>query len=247
MCTGSSNDTFPGGARQFATTHWSVVLAAGRGDSPQARDALGRLCQAYWYPLYAYARRQGSSAQDAQDLTQEFFARLLEKDGLAGVAGVARFRAYLLAAFKHFLSNERDRAQAQKRGGAVSALSLDARDAESRYSAEPSGGATPEKLFERRWALELLDRALVRVEGEYNQAGKRELFEALQPCLAGGGVAQAQIAAELKLSEGAVKVAAHRLRRRYREVLRAEIGDTVAQPGEIEDELRVLMGALSSG
>jgi len=252
MDTSLPDSTFPGGGRAFATTRWSVVRAAGGADakgfheSPAAREALERLCQIYWYPLYAYARRHGHSGPDAQDLTQGFFAELIAKNRLAGVERVSRFRAYLLTAFKHFLSNEHERMHAQKRGGGADALSLNTSGAELSYVMEPSCGATPEKLFERRWALALLEQTLSRVENEYSDAGKRALFEALKPGLTGANVAHAEIAAQLNVTDGAVKVAAHRLRQRYREVLRAEIADTVAHPDEIEDELRHLMSALSS-
>lgn len=245
MHANTTSNPFPDGARVFATTRWSIVLAADA--APQAREALGQLCRIYWYPLYAYARRQGFSAQDGQDLTQDFFARLMEKDGLAGVEGVTRFRAFLLAAFKHFLSNARDRERAQKRGGALGVLSLDAREGEARYSVEAVTVTTPERLFERRWALALLERTLARVEGEYQNVGKHALFEALKPGLTGSEDSRyAEIAANLKVTVGAVKVAAHRLRQRYRDVLRAEIAETVGHPDEVEDELRFLMQALST-
>ncbi len=250
MNTDSYSGTFPGGARDFTTTRWSIVRAAagagGSAESPQAREALERLCQIYWYPLYAYARRRGNSAPDAQDITQEFFSELIAKNRLASVDRVSRFRAYLLTAFKHFCSNERERARAQKRGGGARAFSLDAGEADVRYAVEPSCSATPEKLFERRWALALLEQALSRVESDYRAAGKQALFDALKPGLTGAQFAHAEIAAQLKVTEGAVKVAAHRLRQRYRDVLRAEIADTVAHPDEIDDELRLLMDALSN-
>ena len=245
MDTSSASNTFPGGAREFATTRWSVVCAAGNEESPQCREALERLCQIYWYPLYAYARRRGNNSPDAQDITQGFFAELIAKKRLAGVQHVSRFRAYLLTAFKHFLANENDRAQAQKRGGGAQAFSLDATDADLRYAVEPVCDTTPERLFERRWALALLEHALARVENEYGSAGKGALFAALKPGLTGASVAHAEIAVQLKVSEGAVKVAAHRLRQRYRDVLRAEIAETVAHPDEIDDEMRHLMNALS--
>jgi DNA-directed RNA polymerase specialized sigma24 family protein len=258
MNTSFPDNLFPDGVRgrtvKWATTRWSVVRAAGGVDAPvqshQAREALERLCQIYWYPLYAYARRRGIPSSDAQDITQGFFAELIAKNGLAGVARVTRFRAYLLTAFKHFLSNENVRAHAQKRGGAIPALSLNTENGtafsyEGRYAAEPEAGATPEKLFERRWALALLEQTLSRVESEYDGAGKRALFDALKPALTGAGESHADTAARLKTTEGAIKIAAHRLRQRYRDILRAEIADTVARPEEIEDELRDLMRALS--
>lgn len=245
MDISSANSTFPGCERKFATTRWSIVYAAGNEESPQSRAALERLCQIYWYPLYAYARRRGNNSPDAQDITQGFFAELITKNRLAGVQHVSRFRAYLLTAFKHFLSNENDRARTQKRGGGVQVFSLDPTDADLRYTVEPVCDTTPEKLFERGWALALLEQALARVENEYHFAGKRALFEALKPGLTGASVAHAKIAVRLKVSEGAVKVAAHRLRQRYRDVFRAEIAETVVYPDEIDDEMRHLRNALS--
>jgi len=246
MTTDSSGIGIPGGARAFATTRWSVVLAAGGGESVQARDAMGRLCQIYWYPLYAFARRRGYSGADAQDLAQEFFAELISKKRLAGVERVSRFRAYLLTAFKHFLAKEYEYAQAQKRGGGVLAVALDAGDADRRYAVEPVCDRTPESLFERQWALALLEQALARVESDYHAAGKQALFDALKPGLtSGAGLAHAEIAAQLNVTEGAIKVAAHRLRQRYRDELRAEIAETVSNADEVEDELRCLMLALS--
>jgi RNA polymerase sigma-70 factor (ECF subfamily) len=230
----------------FATTRWSLVLAARDRAEPGAGDALASLCALYWYPLYAYVRRRGHSADEAHDLTQEFFARLLAKDFLAGVdRGKGKFRAYLLAACNHFLANERDRARAKKRGGGRPVLSLDAADAEGRYRAEPVGGLTPEKLFERRWALALLQQVMTRLRDEFEARGKGLLFERLRGFLVGekgGGYREA--ADELRLSEGAVKVAVHRLRQRYRELLHEEIGRTVGAPEEIEQEIRDLFAAL---
>jgi len=238
----------PAGAGRFATTHWSLVVAARDRDSPQARDALAALCATYWYPLYAFVRRQGHSADEAQDLTQEFFARLLEKDFLAAVdREKGKFRSFLLAACKHFLSNERDRARAQKRGGGNAPLSLDLDDAEARFGREPGHTLTAEKLFERRWALALLQEVLARLREEYAARDKEALFDRLRGFLVGerqpGGHAAA--AAELGLSEGAVKVAVHRLRQRYRELIREEIGRTVHDPEAIGDEIRALFAALA--
>ena len=231
----------------FATTHWSLVLASRDRAEPGARDALASLCDTYWYPLYAYVRRRGHGADDAHDLTQEFFARLLEKDFLAGVdRAKGKFRSFLLATCNHFLANERDRARARKRGGGRLVLSLDAADAEGRYRAEPADGLTAEKLFERRWALTLLEQALARLRQESAGAGKGQLFEALKGTLTGDGTAEpyARIGRDLGLSEQAVKTAVHRLRRRYQELLRAEVAQTVASPEEVEDELRDLFAAV---
>jgi RNA polymerase sigma-70 factor (ECF subfamily) len=223
-------------------------LAAGAGDTTCARDALARLCQTYWHPLYAYVRRVGHSPPDAQDLTQEFFARLLEKNYLTEAdESRGRFRSFLLASLKHFLANEWDKARAQKRGGAQIPISIDVASAETSCHWEPADNSTAEKIFERRWALTLLDGVLRRLKEEYVQDGKENLFEQLKPTLteASRSVRYAEIAVRLGTSEGAVKVAVHRLRQRYREVLRAEIAGTVATPSEVEDEIRSLFAALS--
>lgn len=236
------------GGPAFVTTHWSVVLAAGRNDTTRAHDALARLCQTYWHPLYAYVRRLGHSPHDAQDLTQEFFARLLGKNYLAGAdESRGRFRSFLLASLKHFLANEWDRASAQKRGGGQVPVPIDLITAETSCRFEPADQLTAEKIYERRWALTLLDQVLGRLRAEHVRDGREKLFEELKATLTEGSrtVAYAEIARRLNTTEGAVKVAVHRLRQRYREVLRAEIADTVASPGEVEDELRNLFAALS--
>jgi RNA polymerase sigma-70 factor (ECF subfamily) len=237
----------PGHAGRFATTHWSQVLAAGRGGSPGSRQALEALCEAYWYPLYAFVRRSGHPPEDARDLTQAFFARLLEKDYLqAADPERGRFRSFLLAAFKHFLSQERDRATAQKRGGGRPVLSLDFAAGEDRYRLEPAHHLTPERVYERRWALMLLDRVLQHLREEFTRSGKAELFDRLGVFLTGedGVPAYRQVAQECGLSEGAVKVAVHRLRRRFRDALLAEIAQTVADPADAGAELRGLFDAL---
>ncbi|HEY1377696.1 MAG TPA: sigma-70 family RNA polymerase sigma factor [Gemmataceae bacterium] len=227
----------------FATTRWSLVAAA---KDPAARQALADLCGLYWYPVYAFVRRRGYSADDAGDLTQEFFARLIEKAGVAGAdPAKGRFRSYLLGACRHFLANERDRAAAQKRGGGRPVGSLDLADAERRYAAEPADGRTPEQVFERRWALTLLDGVLAGLRAEYAAAGQDVLFDRLKSSLTGDAGPYVELAAELGLTEGAVKVAAHRLRRRYRDRLRAAIAETVATPEDIEAEIRDLFAALS--
>jgi RNA polymerase sigma-70 factor (ECF subfamily) len=239
----------PSGSRQFATTRWSLVLAAGRRSSPQSSAALATLCENYWYPLYAYVRRRGHEAHEAEDFTQAFFARLLEKNDLtAADPGRGRFRSFLLTSLKHFLANEWDRHRAQKRGGGRSVLSIDFGTAEERYRAEPAHDLTPEKIFERRWALVLLENVLARLHGESAQAGKADSFDYLKGFLTGEQSAgtYGQLAAELNTSEGALKVAVHRLRRRYRELLRAEIEETVADPQEIDQEIRDLFSALGS-
>ena len=237
------------GEGRFALTHWSVVLAAGRSDSTHARTALEKLCCTYWQPIYAYVRRQGHRSHDAQDLTQEFFSRLLEKKSLADVdRAKGRFRSFLLASLKHFLANEWDKAKAQKRGGGQLLISIDAQSAETACGIDPADQASAEKIFERRWALTLLDHALQRLRQEHVQEGKEHLFEQLKGTLteASRSVRYAEIAAQLEMSEGAVKVAVHRLRQRYRELLRAEIADTVATPGEVEEEIRALFSALAT-
>ena len=235
------------GGQSFTTTHWSVVLRAGDGDSPQAASALEQLCRTYWYPLYAYVRREGHTPPDAQDLTQEFFARLLARNSLAQVGPQkGKFRSFLLAALRHFLSDQRDRDRAVKRGGGAEVLSLDAQEAEERYRLEPVERLDAEKIYERRWAMTLLERALIRLREESAAAGKAELFERLRSFVAGDSeVTCAEAATELGLSESAVKSAVHRLRERYRELVREEIAHTVADPAEIEAEIRYLITVIS--
>jgi RNA polymerase sigma factor (sigma-70 family) len=233
----------------FATTHWSMVVAAGGKATARSQEALARLCEAYWYPLYVYVRRWGHAADEAQDLTQEFFARLMEKGYLRQAdPDRGRFRSFLLAALKHFLANERDRAGAQKRGGGRPPLPLEIEGAEGRYSLEPADPETPEKIFERRWALTLLDKVLSRLREDYHQTGKGALFDLLKDLLTAGKADEpyARLGAELGMSEGAVKVAVHRLRRRFGELLREEIAQTVADPRDIDDEIRYLFKALGA-
>ena len=239
----------PPGETPFLTTRWSVVLAAGHAAEPGSRRALGELCETYWYPLYAYVRRRGYRGEDARDLTQAFFTRLLEKNAVgAADPDRGRFRAFLLGALKNFLANEWDREQAQKRGGGRRVLSLDFEAAEGRFSPEPEDPAPPDNAFEREWALEVLQRALQRLREEYAGKGRAQLFAKLEGCLVPGGATKAykQLALELAMSEGAVKVAVHRLRSAFREALREEISQTVRGPEELEEELRDLIAALSS-
>jgi RNA polymerase sigma-70 factor (ECF subfamily) len=234
-------------AEQFATTRWSVVVAAGRRSSPDVRAALATLCATYWYPLYAYVRRQGYAVEDAQDLTQEFFARLLEKNYVAAADPTrGKFRSFLLASLKHFLANEWRRGAAQKRGGKSAALPLDLVAGEQRYALDPSHELTAEKIFERRWAMALLEQTVTKLREEYSRGDKLKLFDRLKAYLGGdkSAVPYRLLADELGLSEGAVKVAVHRLRRRCRELLRAEIAQTVATPEDVEDELRDLFKAV---
>jgi len=234
-------------ARQpvFATTHWSVVLTAGRSDVPQARDALEKLCQTYWYPLYVYVRRRGYIPADAEDLTQAFFAWLLERDWLEGAdRRRGRFRSFLLTSFSHFLANEWDKARMQKRGGGR-VVSMPFDSADTPCLREPVDQFTPEQSFEWRWALALLDQVLNRLAAEFVQDGRRELFELLKPCLLGEAQPYAMLASKLAMTEGSVKVAVHRLRRRYRQLLRDEIAHTVEKPEEVEEELRYLFAVLA--
>ncbi len=231
----------------FVTTHWSVVVTAGRSDTV-AHDALAKLCQTYWFPLYTYVRRRGHSSEDAQDLTQEFFARLLERNWVADAdQQKGRFRSFLLSAMNHFLADEWDKARAQKRGGGVAPLSLQFDTAETRYGVEPADNVTPERSFERRWALTLLEEVLKRLQAEFEQEGKAELFAALNPCLVGERTSQpyAELAGKLGMNEGAVKSAVHRLRQRYRQLLRDAIAQTVATRDEVDEELRQLFAVLA--
>ncbi len=232
----------------FLTTHWSQVLAAGRSDTTSASTALATLCATYWYPLYAYVRRRGYGPEDAQDLTQEFFARLLEQKWLGQADRErGRFRTFLLTAMSHFLANEWDKANARKRGGAVQIVPLQLDSAETRYGQEPADAFTPEQAYERRWAVTLLEHVLAQLQKEYVKEGKAELFEALKPSLLGEGDHQpyAELAVKVRVSEGALKVAVHRLRKRYRQFLRAEIADTVASSSEVEEEMHHLFKALA--
>jgi RNA polymerase sigma-70 factor (ECF subfamily) len=236
-----------GEGRRFATTRWSLIAVAGQGHTPESQEALAALCQAYWYPLYAYARRHLSSPHDAQDATQAFFAALLEKAYLqAADPRRGKFRSFLLTAFKHFLSKERDRASAKKRGGGHLPVPLDFQSGESRYRLEPADQATPETVFQRRWALAILEQALGQLRQEHVEAGKEKHFEALKGALEGEGLqdSYARIGDTLGISEQAVKVAVHRLRRRYQELLRAEVAQTVESPEEVEEELRDLFAAV---
>jgi RNA polymerase sigma factor (sigma-70 family) len=232
----------------FATTRWSMVQLAGRHDTVRAQQALADLCSTYWYPLYAFVRRQGCTPEDSQDLTQEFFARFLAGNYLANVSPEkGKFRGFLLACMKHFLSNEWDKARAARRGGGHRPLSIDEQDAEGRYLLEPVTELNAEKLYERRWAMTLLDTVLHRMGAEYEREGKQLVFAALKPTLAGSRESQpySELARELNMSEGAVKVAVHRFRQRYRELLRNEIASTVARPEDVDAEIRDLFSVLS--
>ena len=231
----------------FPTTRWSRVIVAGDLNAPLARESLGELCNAYWYPLYAYIRRRGYGPEQAADLTQDFFVRMLEK-GLLAEADPARgrFRAFLRTVCFHFLANRHDREQARKRGGGRTVLPIDPVDAEGRYALELADGLTPERIFERSWALTLLSRVFDQLGREYDEAGKGTTFEALRGLLDGtsDATSYAAVSARMGTTEGAARVAAHRLRRRYGELLRLEIASTLVEPAEVEDEIRELFAAL---
>jgi len=236
-------------AAQFTTTHWSVVIAAGQSDTPQAVEALEKLCGTYWYPIYAYLRRRGHGEQDAQDLAQGFFAQLLERRSIQGVEREkGKFRSFLLASLNYYVADVRDRANAQKRGGGREVFSLDAQAAEERYRLEPVDERSPEKIFEYRWAMALLDQVLARLGQEFAEAGKRELFERLQAFLVEGTGDKtfAELAQEVGMTEEALKKAAQRMRRRYHQLFREEIAQTVASPAEVDEELRHLCAVLGS-
>jgi RNA polymerase sigma-70 factor (ECF subfamily) len=231
----------------FATTHWSIVLAAGHDSTPEARVALENLCRVYWYPLYAFVRRSGCGPDEAEDLTQEFFARLLEKQWLSEADPArGRFRSFLLAALKHFLANEWHRAHRLKRGGGREYIALDAATAEERYALEPLDLATPESLYDRRWALTLLACAQNRLQEEMFASGQRERFEALEPTLTGERAAlpYQELAARFGVTETAVKSMVLRLRRRFRELLRAEVANTIGDANDVDAELASLFAAL---
>jgi RNA polymerase sigma factor (sigma-70 family) len=232
--------------QRFATTRWSIVAAAG---DPAAPEALATLCEGYWYPLYGYIRRQGYSAHEAQDLTQGFFAGLLERHALAALDPArGKFRSFLLASCKNYLSHERDRARAQKRGGGKTILSLDFTSAEALYQKEPAHSLTPDRLFARRWALTLLDQVLDRLRREFTDKGKELLFDRLRVFLLGERalLPQSRMAEELGMTAGALKVAVHRMRSRFRELVREEIARTVDDPGNVDDEIRELFAALAT-
>jgi DNA-directed RNA polymerase specialized sigma24 family protein len=233
----------------FNTTHWSVVVSAANPDAKGSDRALQELCGTYWYPLYAYLRRRGYREHDAQDLTQDFFAHLFERKALHRVdREKGRFRSFLLGSLNYFLADERDRTNAQKRGGGRELLSLDAQDAEERYRLEPVDERTPEKLFERRWALTLLDQVFTKLAREFSESGKEELFRHLQPFLieTTGSKSYAVAAPEAGISEEAFKKAVQRLRQRYQKLFREEIAQTVADQAEVDEELRYLCEVLSA-
>ena len=236
------------GPAAFVPTHWSVVLAAKDKSSPQSQEAIETLCCTYWYPLYVFARRQGHQPHDAQDLTQEFFVRLLQKDYLDAVGQErGRFRTFLIMAFKRFLANEWDRSRAQKRGGGQTPLPLDPELTENRYQEEASVEMAADLAFDRHWAVTLLDQTLARLRDEHQQQGKGAEFEILGQFLAVGKdpITYGEVANQLGQSEASVKMAVHRLRRRYRTVFREAIAQTVTAPADVEKEMRHLLEVLS--
>jgi RNA polymerase sigma-70 factor (ECF subfamily) len=243
-------DDIPRGRARFATTRWSLILSAGQssGDRAQeAEDALAGLCETYWHPVYAVIRRQGYGADDALDLTQEFFARVIEKNYFkAADPSRGRFRGFLATSVRHFLSNERDRAHAAKRGGYRQPVSLDVQTAEGWYQLEGRDDLTPEKLFDRSWTLVVMDRALSALEAQYRTAGKGRIYDALKGFLTGDseGTAYAAVGRDLDMSEGAVKVAVHRMRRQFRDRLIEQIAETVSSADEIDAELRHLLASI---
>lgn len=245
----TSNGTNPlGSDGSFQTTHWSMVLSAGRRGSEQSDRALEKLCRVYWQPLYAYVRRRVDDVHEAQDMTQAFFARMLEKQYLAGADPKrGRFRAFLITAFKHFLANQWEKAKAQKRGGGRTRIALDFENADQRYGREPDSGLTAEQWYERQWAVTLLELTMQRLAEEFAERDKSEQFQQLKGFAIGdhAGTTYADAAAHLGTTEAAAKMAAHRLRRRFRELLRDEIAQTVATPEEIDDEIRSLFVILS--
>jgi RNA polymerase sigma-70 factor (ECF subfamily) len=241
----------PPGPREFATTHWSLVAAATPGEASEtrARQALEELCRAYWYPLYAFVRSRGYPPDEARDLTQSFFARIIETGGFASADPVrGRFRSYLLGALKHFLANEWHRGRTRKRGGRVRFIEWDALDPEARYAGARKPSDDPEHLFDREWALETVNGALLALRQEMEGAGKVEQFDALKASLTGEDEPpRAETAARLRMTEGAVKVAVHRLRQRYRTLLRAAVAETVGNEADLDDEMRYLVEVLRRG
>jgi RNA polymerase sigma-70 factor (ECF subfamily) len=245
MTNGQTMHTLPGPS-QFPTTRWTLVVAAGDPHRKEARSALVYLCENYWYPLYAYLRRRGYLADEAQDLTQDFFVRVLEGRYLDRAdPEKGRFRSFILTSLKFFVADEADRQRALKRGGGT-VVPLEFSSGEERYQREPAHDETPERIFERRWALTVLDRVVEKLRNEFVHHGHLEHFERLKVFLLGQSDAPyAALAREMNTSEGALKVAIHRLRKRYRELFRREIADTVADPAEVESELRFLAAVLT--
>jgi len=233
----------------FATTHWTVVLAAGKRSTPQSDRALEELCRTYWFPLYAYVRRRGQTKEDAEDLTQAFFTRFLEKNYLVGLSAErGRFRAFLLAALKHFLANEWDKSQRQKRGGNITHLSLDWQTADTQFQVAATAEPSPDKAFDREWAVTLLAKVIERLQAECEAEGRSKQFAVLKIFLTAGTgeLSHADAAQKLGLDETAARVAVHRLRKRYRQLLRDEIAQTLADAADVDEEMRALFGAFST-
>ncbi|HTV38932.1 MAG TPA: sigma-70 family RNA polymerase sigma factor [Candidatus Sulfotelmatobacter sp.] len=240
----SSSQTASPQRRLFVTTQWSIVLKAGHGDTTHASEALERLCRTYWYPIYACVRRRGHSPEDAQDLAQSFFLRLLEQQSLANAnPELGRFRSFLLGALNHFLIDEWKKARTQRRGGGRPLLSLDWAAAERRFDLEPVDHTTPGKAFDKNWATALLEEVLKQLEAEYQREEKLEMFRVLKQTLTGARESQpyASLAKRLSMTEGAVRVAVHRLRKRYRALLEAEIANTVSSQDEVKEEIAYLL------
>ena len=246
MTSDCASTTAPGDI--FATTHWTVVLAAGKRSTPQSDEALEQLCRTYWFPLYAYVRRHSHTKEDAEDLVQAFFARFLAKNYLAGLSAErGRFRAFLLASLKHFLINDWKKSQSIKRGGGEATLSLDWETADTRFQVAATNEPSPDKAFDREWAMALLAKVIERLQEECETNGKAKLFEQLKIFLTAGkeGTAQSEVARALGMEEGAVRVAIHRLRKRYRQLLRDEIAQTLADAEDVDEEMRALFGAFA--
>ena len=232
----------------FHTTHWTMVLAAREQDGAVGREALARLCSTYWYPLYAFIRRQGASPHEAEDLTQEFFHRFLERNSIESVRPTAgKFRSFLLACLKNFLANERERARTQRRGGGRQLVPLEVENAETRYASEPADHRTPEAMYERRWAFAVLERTMAELRREYAAGEKADLFQALQGFLPGGqgSVSRSELATQRGVSVGAIDVAVHRLKKRFGALLREQVAQTVSSDTEVDEELRYLISLLS--
>jgi RNA polymerase sigma-70 factor (ECF subfamily) len=238
-----------GSVSAFATTHWTMVLAAREPDGTVARSAMARLCLTYWFPLYAFIRRRGINAHEAEDLTQEFFSRFLAKHPLANVRPDAgKFRSFLLTCLKNFLANEHERASAQRRGAGIPLIALDSGEAETRYALEPADQRTPEAEFERRWAFTVVEKTLAELRQEYVAANKLLLFEELQgflPC-GQGGLSRAEVATKRGVSAGAIDVAIHRLRQRFGALLRERVAETVSSPDAVDEEIRHLITVLNA-
>lgn len=248
MTTDSTNPQSTAPRDIFATTHWTVVLAAGKRSTPQADHALEELCRTYWFPLYAYVRRRGHTREDSEDLTQAFFARFLEKNYLGNLdSDRGKFRAFLLASLKHFLANEWDKSQRQKRGGSAAHLSLDWQTADTQFQIASQAEPSPDKAYDREWAVTLLEKVVSRLQSECSTDGRTKQFAELKIFLTAGkgALPYSDAARKLNSDEGAVRTAVHRLRKRYRELLREEISQTLANPSQVDEEMRALFGAFA--